>query len=308
MRNNVDAHFENAHSHSPNISTHSMKRQAEPQSFAKSENLPGGQKGSKNENPFEPAEVDFMGDKKKSMKSGGEEDKFSFRAEGDEDDEDVPENDFDSFSKSHNNKFSKNENDDPDDNIVFGNSFDIHPDTSGQKGKTKKSAIEEDHKGGNLFLGDDIERAKSEVNAPDNDVPRQKAKIDLLKSDVKSIDNDVILGHDLRSLAAKRASQGFNVFANSRGLSKQLFPGMDSEDIFEPIKNRGGIPLRKSDGYKQPAAKQGQIKAEFNDGGELISDRTLPGVHLRNATVDRPPQAKPGVCVSGPGRFQSDHQ
>lgn len=280
MRNNVDMHFETVHSHSPNVSTHSMKRHAEPPTFAKSENLPGPQKESKNENPFGPVEVDPIADKKKSLISGGEEEKFSFRAEAEDDGDDVPENDFDSFSKSHNNKFSKNENDDPDDGNAFGNSFDINPDTSGQKGKSNKGGIIDHHKGENLFLGDDIERAKSEVNAPDDDVPRQKAKMDLLKSDVKSIDNDVIMGHDVRTLAAKRASQGFNVFANSRGLSKQLFPGMDSEDIFEPIKSRGGIPMRKSDGYRQQGGKQGQIKPEFNDGGELTSYRTVPSFDL----------------------------
>jgi len=268
-RNHADTHQE-ATSHSPNVSMKSLNRPNEFGLFFKSEILPGTQKKSLIENPFETGEEDIPG-QKKSINLNADDDKFSFGDAAEEE----PDHEFDSFSKSHNNKFSKNELEDGDEPNIFGNSFDLNPDRSGDKsGGQKMTGLLTNPRTGNKFWIDDGERAKSEVNAPvTDDTSRQiKARAELHRSDVKSIDNDVVLSHDMRTVATKRTSQQYNVFANNRGLAKQLFSDLDSEDVFDPVKNKTAIPPRRSEGHRQAGARGGTVKPDFADGGRLISD------------------------------------
>lgn len=306
MRNNVDAPLDHT-SHSQNVSSNSNRRLDDKRAFAKSENLPDTVKKSnldqEGSNPFDVGEDEIPVDKKKLAVLGADEDKFSFGAEGEGDE--LPENNFDSFSKSHNNKYSKN--DEGEEANVFGNSFDLNLEGAATRpAKGKKGALASG-KGVNLFGPDDIERAKSEVNNVVDDAHQpKKTKMELHKSEVKSIDNDVVWGSDMRAAAQKRASQGFNVFANTRGLAKQLFPGMDSEDIFMPGQGRGAIPMRKSDGGMTRGSHPGTIRPEFADTGELTSDRALLRLHVRDPHADRPPEGTAAVLLPGPGGLLPD--
>ncbi len=179
-RNNFNLVLD-SQSHSVVKSSHSVKHATEEIIHTKSDIAPDKRKksGFGDLNPFEAGEsIDTPIDHKKSTAAVMEEDKFSFAAEGDE----VPENDFDSFSKSHNNKFSKNDNDEGEEVNVFGNSFDLNLGDRQNKTKAKKSGMT-NTKSGNLFGVDDNDRPKSELATDVGDVPpRPKNKMDLFKS------------------------------------------------------------------------------------------------------------------------------
>lgn len=297
-RNNINFVLE-TQSHSLAKSTHSVKHAAEDIIHTKSDIALEKRKksGFGDLNPFETGdEIDTPIDHKKSTAAVFEEDKFSFAAEGEGDE--VPENDFDSFSKSHNNKFSKNENEECEEANIFGNSFDLNLGDRTNKAKAKKSGLT-NAKSGNLFGADDNDRPKSELATDTGDVPpRPKNKMELFKSDVKSIDNDVIFGSELRAAAIKRASQGHNLLANNRSLAKQLFPSADSEEVFDP-KQRSAA-TRKSEGARVDRRGSTQIHPDFADAGTVTSDRAIFCAEFGHSSTDRSPQTDETLLVSRP--------
>jgi len=256
-RNNIDFHFDKSPSQSNQASTNSQQKTRDvlvsrPHCFDQEEQP---------KNPFEVLAGKLEDDKKKSLNLQNEEDKFSFGAENDN------ENDFDSFSKSHNNKFSKNDNEEVDVQNVLGNSFDnnLEPRKTPTLAKTQ---LPTKLKTGNRSANnDDLFRPKSDMNykAKTDSSPKQLS--DILKSDVKSIETEPIWNKDMRSQANLRSSHGYGtVFANNRHIAKKLFPGIDADDIFQGADFPNERPSRKSEGTQNNRGQQGAFKPDYTDG------------------------------------------
>lgn len=260
-KNHFDMHFDKSVSQSKSISANSQNKPGD--NWVKSEVFGTNQKiESSKSNPFNVLnDAGNNTDQKKSAVANDEE-RFSFGGEND--------NEFDSFSKSHNNKFSNNENAELEDPNVFGNSFDINLDGKGSKKVVVSTALRNTKTGNRFSNDDDVIRQKSGLTEHLTSDNSPQAKTEIMKSEVKSIDNDLQV--DVRFQANKRNSQGFgNVFSNNRGLAKKLFPGMESDDIFRPLNQRSPIGRysnpEKSEKDKQPKA----LKPEYADNCRLNS-------------------------------------
>lgn len=227
-KNQIDLHFDKSNTQSNNASVNSQKKPIEQRNWTKSEATPATQKKELKDNPFDILTEINATDQKKAPALQNEEDRFSFGGENEN------ENDFDSFSKSHNNKYSNNENPELEEQNVFGNSFDIKLDNQKNKKQAQIGTNLRNSKTGNRFSNDDEflgQKTGLENLIKSENFPNKKLNID--KSDVKSIDEEVKLNIDLFSEANKRCSQGFgHIFGNNRGLAKKLFPGMEGDEIF----------------------------------------------------------------------------
>lgn len=257
IRNNFDFHFDKSHSQSNQASSNSQQKTRDPI-------LPPphlfDQKGFP-ENPFEILNYKMDDTNKKSLNLQNEEDKFSFGAENDN------ENDFDSFSKSHNNKFSKNDNDEIDVQNMLGNSFDnnLLPRNTPTLNKTQ---MQSKSKTGNQSANnDEILRPNSDIYYKSKPDSSPKQLIDLHKNNIKSIDTEPGRSKDLRSQANVRTSHGYGtVFANNRQIAKKLFPGIDSDDIFQGADFTTDRQARKSEGTQRNKGQHASIKPDFADG------------------------------------------
>ena len=174
------------------------------------------------------------------------EEKFSFAAENEED-----VHEFDSFSKSHNNKFSKNEND--EDANVFGNSFDakleVKSNNKDVKGTLSKCVLVEEEL-------EDLKRPKSELGTQCQEFKESHHQI-------KSSDDECWYS-DVRD---KRNSHGLS---ESGRLSKKLFGDLNADVIFTPP-TKTSLVGKKSNGSNFSRSSVFDFKLEFADDGLINS-------------------------------------
>ena len=269
VRNNFENQYEKSQSNSNTISINSSKKVPD----LKSQKLIEPKLSEKKivmEDPTNPFGL-LTNKKDESIKkdlSIPEEDKFSFGAEN----EGEGNNEFDSFSKSHNNKYSKNELDDNGEDNVFGNSFDYGLENVNEAKTNPKNELINKKRGNGLLIEGNIEtRPKSEIMSQINEKKASKNEMSLFKSDVKSIDSEP-WPLDMRAVANKRSSQGMtNMFGNNRGINKQLF--VDTEVTF-PSPTKTSITNRKSNS-SNTSSRSTVIKPEYSDSGRLNSNRKV---------------------------------
>ena len=275
VKNHFEQNLEKSNSQSNNPSTNSIKKKLAQNVQIKKEDLPNQPKleiDDELKNPFMLLSERLIEPMEKP-KEFIEEDKFSFGGEG----EVEGGNEFDSFSKSHNNKFSKNENEEMEENNIFGNSFDVNLEI--KSGRRIPNAVILEKSKQSVFLDNDEfleERPKSEVNTPTGYKTSIKPTQEVFKSEVKSIDNDVGVWNDFKVQQNKRHSQGFNQSvdnqtANNRGLAKKLFNEFQS-DILYLSPTRTTLPTRKSDSSHNSKQRGTGIKPDYADNGKLNSN------------------------------------